>query len=204
MYRANRPPRLRPVMLGSHGETMRGLLRPGFHSGTVPKLFRKLRHATPEKASRLHHEIEHAAEAVHRFVQRELLPLLARRPEWGGIETRVGAVRFGCQRVAIDLAAPALGRDTFTVAFENVGGRIEAAVVLMGWADKLTEAQRASFVGALRGLFDMAAAERLDGRERSDEPAGGDGFGDLVHRVSWAEWVGRWGGAAQNPPAAVA
>ena len=29
LYAANRPPRLKPVVLGHHGETMRGLLRPG-------------------------------------------------------------------------------------------------------------------------------------------------------------------------------
>ena len=38
LYEANRSSRLRPVTIGSHGETMRGLLRPGFHSGTVPTL----------------------------------------------------------------------------------------------------------------------------------------------------------------------
>ena len=43
LYAANRPVTLRPVPLGHHGETGRGLLRPGFHSGTIPKLYRKLR-----------------------------------------------------------------------------------------------------------------------------------------------------------------
>jgi hypothetical protein len=195
LYRANRAPRLRPVTLGSHGESMRGLLRPGFHSGTVPKLYRKLRRATPEKASRLRHEIDHAAEAVERFVERELLHLLARSPEWRGVGVAVAGVRFGCQRVAVDLAAPALGRDAFTLAFENVCGRIEASVVQVGWADKLTEPRRATLVAALRGLFDMAAAERVDGRERSPEAPAAEGFADLARRVSWAEWVRRWGGA---------
>src|SRR5262249_2346914 len=40
LYEANRPRTLTPVVLGHHGETMRGLLRPGFHSGTVPKQFK--------------------------------------------------------------------------------------------------------------------------------------------------------------------
>jgi hypothetical protein len=204
MYRANRARRLRPVMLGSHGETMRGLLRPGFHSGTIPKLFRKLRHAAPAKASRLHHELDHAAEAIHRFVERELIHLLARCPEWGGVEVGVGAIRFGCQRVAIDLAAPHLGRDPFTLAFENVGGRVEATVGPIGWADKLTEPQRAAFVGALRGFLDMAAAVVVDGRDRSEEAAPGVGFGDLARRVSWAEWVGRWGGGTTGSAGRVA
>src|SRR5262249_58981978 len=45
LYAANRPPTLRPVMVGSHGETLARLLRPGFHSGTLPKLHAKLRKA---------------------------------------------------------------------------------------------------------------------------------------------------------------
>src|SRR5207302_7832460 len=36
LYRANRPPVLKPIAIGSHGESMARLLRPGFHSGTVP------------------------------------------------------------------------------------------------------------------------------------------------------------------------
>ena len=39
LYRANRAKLLKPVMVGSHGESMARLLRPGFHSGTVPKIF---------------------------------------------------------------------------------------------------------------------------------------------------------------------
>ena len=45
LYRANRPATLRPEVIGHHGETMLRLLKPGFHSGTLPKLFAKLRRA---------------------------------------------------------------------------------------------------------------------------------------------------------------
>lgn len=196
LYRANRSPELKPVMLGSHGESMRGLLRPGFHSGTVPKLHRKTRHALDKgdraKATRLHHDLDHAAEGVHRFIERELLPLLAGSPDWGGVAVEMGAVRFGCQRVEIDLLAPALGRDPFVIAFENVGGLIEASVSRFGWADKLTEGQRAALAFALRGLLDMAAATTFDGRLRATDNPPEPGFGALARRVTWAEWVAHW------------
>ncbi|MBA4064773.1 MAG: hypothetical protein C0501_13875 [Isosphaera sp.] len=195
LYRANRSPRLNPVTIGSHGESMRGLLRPGFHSGTVPRLFRKLRRAGPAKAGRLHHDLAHAAEGVHRFVDRELVDLLDRTPGWGGVRVAVGAVRFGCQRAVVELTAPALGGDAFALSFENVGGRIAAAVEQAGWADKLTGPQAEVFVAALRGLLDMAAAERVDGRERSADAAGGPGFADLARTVGSDEWAGRWGAA---------
>ena len=45
LYRANRSLVLRPAVIGHHGETMSRLLRPGFHSGTVPNLYAKLRRA---------------------------------------------------------------------------------------------------------------------------------------------------------------
>jgi hypothetical protein len=192
MYRANRSMRLRPVMLGSHGETMRGMLRPGFHSGTVPKIFRKIRHARRERISRFRHDLDHAAEGIHRFIERELVHVLARWPEWGGLQLQVEAVRFGCQRVVIELAAPDLGRDLFAFGFENVGGRIEATIEQLGWADKLTEPQRTAFTTALRGILDMAAAERVDGRGRTDESTIVPGFDCLTGQVCWEEWVERW------------
>src|SRR5262249_37575813 len=39
LYRATRSATLRPVAIGHHGETMGGLLKPGLHSGTLPKLW---------------------------------------------------------------------------------------------------------------------------------------------------------------------
>src|SRR5258707_15273574 len=45
LYQSNRSPRLHPVVIGHHGETMLRLMKPGFHSGTLPKLFAKIRQA---------------------------------------------------------------------------------------------------------------------------------------------------------------
>ncbi len=46
LYAANRPKDLQPVAIGHHGETMIQFLRPGFRSGTIPKLYAKLRKAS--------------------------------------------------------------------------------------------------------------------------------------------------------------
>jgi hypothetical protein len=186
-------------MIGSHGESMRGLLRPGFHSGTVPKLFRKLRRATPAKTSRLHHELEHAGEAVDRFVDRELAHLLACRPEWKDISIHVEHVRFGCRRVEIQLGAKRLGRDPFVLVLEIIDGKIEAFVEARGWTEKLTESMLSSFVLALRGLLDMSATDRVYGKDRTDDVAVQPGFADLVRRVTWEEWVANWDGMRDAP-----
>ncbi len=45
LFAANRPKNLQPAVIGAHGETMLRLLRPGIHSGTIPKRFAKLRRA---------------------------------------------------------------------------------------------------------------------------------------------------------------
>jgi hypothetical protein len=184
------------------------MLRPGFHSGTVPKIYRKARKALAAdnrtKAALLHHDLEHAAEGVHRFVERELVPLLAGSGDWGGIPVEVRSVRFGVQRAEIEVAAPSLGRDPFVLALENVGGVIESGVARVGWADKLTDAQRGVLVFALRGVLDMAAATRFEGRDRTHGAPEEPGIGALARRVTWVEWADRWGETRGAAPAAQA
>lgn len=193
LYKANLAKRLQPVMIGSHGETMRGLLRPGFHSGTVPKLFRKLRRSRPSRTNRYHHDLEHIEEAVARFTQRELIDLLSRSPAWGGAAVAIHKVRFGCQRIVIDFAANGIGHDCFTLSFENIDGRIHAAVEQPGWVDKLTGDQRNTLIAALRGWLDLAAVAEVNGQPRQESPTPlGPGFEDLARTMSWADWVERW------------
>src|SRR5262249_21783007 len=59
LYRANQPRDLVPQVVGSHGERVIHLIRPGFHSGTLPKLFARLRRARGQAErkgeSGLHH-----------------------------------------------------------------------------------------------------------------------------------------------------
>src|SRR5262249_7308224 len=45
LYRANRPVTLKRAAVGPQGETIGGLLHLGFHSGTVPRLYARLRTA---------------------------------------------------------------------------------------------------------------------------------------------------------------
>jgi hypothetical protein len=90
LYQANRGPAPEPVVVGTHGETMRRLLQPGFHSGTIPKLFARLRHAeqkalesgnfTGVRACQA--ALEEVEEAVRLFVIREFLVLLDQQDGW--------------------------------------------------------------------------------------------------------------------------
>ena len=193
LYKANLPPRLKPVVIGSHGETMRRLLRPGFHSGTVPKYFRKLRHANERKTSRIHHEFEHLSQAIQQFADRELIDLLAHSRDWGNIAIEIERIRFSCQRLVMIFRAPGLGRDDFSISFENIDNRVDAVIEMTGWVDKLTVQQQVLFIEALRGLLDMSAVETISGCPRVEEPTTlGPGFDDLNRTLTWTEWVECW------------
>ena len=102
----------------------------------------------------------------------------------------VAEVRFGCQRVVASFEAPSLTSARFEVAVENRDGRISANCDTIAWQGVLTGPQLDSLLAAVRGLFDMSAAERVDDRERVSDASGSD----LLHHYSWNDWVRRWGG----------
>lgn len=205
LYRANLPERLRPVVIGSHGETMRGLLCPGLHSGTVPKLFRKLRRQAPDRAGRWHHEIEHVAVAVRHFVERELITLLNRDEVWGGLPLTVARVRLGCLSVVVELATDPSDGEPFVLVWENVDGRVRATVQAEGWLDRVAPERRQRFELALAGLLDMTAVEQIDDRDRTDMPASPAAGTVLLTRPTYEQWVATWRPAVPdpNPPVVV-
>ncbi|TNE50871.1 MAG: hypothetical protein EP343_06895 [Deltaproteobacteria bacterium] len=77
----------KPALVGSHGETMDGMLRRGFHSGTLPKIYEKLNkfaeneyHAPDRMPRRRQREqLHHVVESLETFVERELLAALRKR-----------------------------------------------------------------------------------------------------------------------------
>src|SRR5262249_34848705 len=100
LYRASRPKGLAPSPMGHHGETVGALLIPGVHSGTLPKLYERWRRAAQiEDAEavlggkhrapvaegshgKFREGLQEVEQAVRRFVERELVALLARSPRW--------------------------------------------------------------------------------------------------------------------------
>src|SRR5439155_13822601 len=111
LYPANRPEHLTPVRIGYHGETMRGLLQPGFHSGTVPSLFDRLRraarlasHQGNWRALRSYRQtLEEVKSSVRKFVTREMISLLDQSSDWAGTPLRVGEVRLATNRIDVQL-----------------------------------------------------------------------------------------------------
>jgi hypothetical protein len=169
---------LSPVSIGHHGETMAALLKPGFHSGTIPKTYAKLRRATWQgKRSALTHResLHHIEEAIRRFVERELITLLAESPRWTA-HVDVRHIEIASNRVRIELACPALTAECAKIAFEEQSGWLVAGIAEEGFIAKLSDEQRIVLENGLAGFYKLAAVDLV--REQIEtclERGGGDG-----------------------------
>lgn len=162
LYGMNRPRELRPVLIGHHGETMVRFMKPGFHSGTVPKAYAKLRRAAWKGArSILKHQedLHHVAEAVQRFFERELAGLLAGAAAWKHGPVEIGHVDIASNRMRVALSCPAVDNHHARVAFEEQSGWLVGGVPEAGFLSRLDDSQRLVFENALAGLYKMAGVE---------------------------------------------
>jgi hypothetical protein len=176
LYAANRPPGLPPVPVGHHGETVFRLLVPGFHRGTVPKLFARLRRAdTPARVAAAEaelHAVEHGASA---FVQRHLVGYLRQSAAWAGLTPAAGPVRLGVRALAATVAVPELGNGLLRLTFADVSGVVEMRSEPADWQAKLTPAQADTLSAAVAGF--ARAAESPTGPSDADD---------------WPAWVAFW------------
>jgi hypothetical protein len=181
LYAANRAARLKPVLVGDHGETLPRLMRPGFHSGTLPKLYRKLRRAQRKTRPGQHNpfitrydeKLHHNADAVRHFLERELLGLLAESRACGDLRLRVGEIYVASNSVRVELkrdepeetgpiAPPAVW-----LTFQEQSGWIVAGIATAGWLDELQDDARQTFRLALAGLYKLGGVQLV--REQLEE-----------------------------------
>lgn len=161
LYMANRKSQLTPVAVGSHGETVARLLRPGFHSGTLPKLFRRLRrleHQEPSfkrfsarRAAR--GQLEHVEMAIRNFVERELIRLLQLCPAWGSTGIECGRIHTASNSFVLDLESPTLGEQPIRLLFQEQSGWVVASVAETGCLRFASADQLRSFQNALEGFY---------------------------------------------------
>src|SRR5207302_731986 len=113
------------------GETVRGLLRPGFHSGTIPKAFAKLRRAVRTgnhaKAAKQRHAIDHVREAVERFAERSFRSYLRASTRWGNEPVVLGHPVLAPNRIVLPVII-GVGREPVQIALEERHGWIVASV----------------------------------------------------------------------------
>ncbi|REK08931.1 MAG: hypothetical protein DWQ37_18870 [Planctomycetota bacterium] len=184
LYAANRPPNLRPVPIGHHGETMIQFLHPGFRSGTLPKIYAKLRKASRKaywtqnwKACGKHLSALHqASESIRRFVDRELLEVLHESRTWADQSITTGEIRLGCNRIVIELYCPDLSQDGMYLAFSDASGWLVASIHKRGWSDHLSYPKRHALASALAGFYKMAGVDLVREQIEANLAAGSPGY----------------------------
>lgn len=176
LFAANRPPQLDPVTIGSHGETMARLLRPGFHSGTFFRQFSKLRSADRKayvtshwaKPRKVHDRIHHVTEEVRHFIERELVNLLEQSRQWPADSWHVGHIRVGLRRVSapVELRVPeeaqvenGATREPLWIEFEDRSCWLMVSIGSPDWLQEFSVVQLQTLATALAGLTKLAGAQ---------------------------------------------
>ena len=179
MYRANRQPQLRPVGVGPHGETVRQLLQPGFHSGTVPKLYARLREAEREAlrtgswrtARTWRRSLTEVEQTIRRLVERELVRLLQESMRWKGEPLRVGGVVLTPTRIGIELLQAETVQPV-RLEWADQAGWLMASIREPGWLESLADEQRQAVTTALAGLYKLAGIDLVYEQVRECLPPG--------------------------------
>lgn len=171
LYRATRAQALKPVIIGHHGENMARLLKPGFHSGTIPKLFTKVRRASwrgDEAAVARHHEaLHHVEDAIGVFAERQLASMLNEVESFPPSDVAVDHVEIGSNRVRIVIACKSVSSDHAVIRFEQQSGWLIASLPEHGWIAQLDDSYRRIFAVALAGFYKLAGVELV--REQLDD-----------------------------------
>jgi len=177
LYRATRPRALKEIAIGHHGESMVAFLKLGFHSGTIPKAYAKLRRAAwkgDERAVAKHREaLHHVEEAISKFADRELIAMLNEAKSFCADDVGVTRVELGSNRVEIEIAAPSVANEPLAIVFEEQSGWLLARIARAGWVNALPDAQRRIFEAALAGFYKLAGVDVV--REQLEHALGGDG-----------------------------
>jgi hypothetical protein len=177
LYRANRPAALEPALVGPSGETMLQLLKPGFHSGTLPKLFAQLRRA--ERAAHesgawrspraVRERLRAVRDSLRRFVDRDVLALLQLSPEWHKKPLSVGDVDLASNQVRIGLHHADYPETLLRLAIAEQDGVLTARVEERGWLVHLTPAETRTLDQAIAGMYKLAGVDVVS--EQADAPA---------------------------------
>ncbi|HEX3657972.1 MAG TPA: hypothetical protein VHV55_19440 [Pirellulales bacterium] len=185
LYGANRPRNLQPVMVGYKGETMIRLLRPGFHSGTLSKVFAKLRRADRKaqitaKWTRVRKQRDHLERVrleVKHLIEREFITLIELSPRWHGGQLAVGQVRLGVHSIRIEILGSIPEQESLWLEFCDLSGWLLAGIERVGWLAALEPGDMQLVSQALAGLYKMSGVDLV--REQIQSQIGADTHFDL-------------------------
>jgi hypothetical protein len=188
LYRANRPRTLGPVGVGPRGETILQLLKPGFHTGTLPKLYALWRYAGRQayetgswRAARACRDsLQEIENSFGRFIEREMLVLLHQHPLW--CKRPLGVADVG---MASNVVRLAVGHSSFqdrllSISFSERDGLLTASLDEPGWLPELSPEERGTFTRALEGMYNLAGVDRVAETGAPSKP------------IKWKDWVQEW------------
>ena len=166
LYASNRRRFLTPIPVGSHGESIVRLLRVGFHSGTLPRVFGRLRRTSrrawksgnSQPVRKNQQNLHHVEEAARAFFERELLALLRELPDWRPIPLEVAHLHVATNEIEVSIGRGA-GDGPCVLAFQELGGWLIACCRDPGWTTQLDARRSRQWSTALRGLFKYAGID---------------------------------------------
>jgi hypothetical protein len=194
LYAANRAATLRPTAVGHHGETMRRLLLPGFHSGTLPKLFARLRrHGSSGARRRAIHRLEELRHDVAAFVNRDLLALVERTAAGRELGLSVGDVGLSCVRIRVEIDADADLDHPLVLDVIRDAESIVVDVPEPGWLATLDGDRQRVMRLALAGFCRLADADATQTAWCDLAEPGPPTTGRRpVAAIAWSEWEEAW------------
>jgi hypothetical protein len=198
LYRANASPTLDPEVVGSHGEDVIRLIRPGFHAGTLPKLFARIRRARGSAERKGEEGLHHVEEALRHFVERDLIAVLAASHDWGAnVTLHAGEIQLGTNRIRFELIRESTGQAPVCIDLANRAGRLVAGVAEAGWLGGISDKERMVFRDVLAGFYKLAGVQLVHEQIAAALPPGSDCSFTSDELIVWldAQWTR---GAAYN------
>jgi hypothetical protein len=177
LYRANHPDALGVVPVGPHGERVKALLHLGIHSGTVPRLYRRLRAAEVEggrtgewqDARTYRQALRTVEESVLRFVTRDLVVVVNSASAWDGPPLAVGAVSLGTNRIRVQLTREGEAEPAW-FEWEDRSGWLVALCAQAGFLATLPPGPARVFENTLAYLYKRAGVDMVQEQIRADLP----------------------------------
>lgn len=167
MYKANRPKHLKPVVVGSHGETIEALLVPGLHSGTIPATFARLRRAEQEAFASANRRkvraslrtLEEIEDHIRRFIEREMIALAERSEAWQGGILSCRRIHLANNCIDWDVHHRDFPAEPFALRWEWRPPWLIGAVRSLGWLEQCDGERLWSFVASLAYLYKLAGIQ---------------------------------------------
>jgi hypothetical protein len=209
LFAANRPANLQPVLVGGHGETWSRLLRPGFHSGTIPKRFAKLRraersalHGGDPGLVRKHREVLHHVETdLARYIEREFIAWFVAARGWSGAAPQVGEIELSTNVASLEVLVPGGADSPLRLAFELVDGRLRLELSGKAGCHDLSPTACRVFHLAIINLLATSGIEVLV--LANEERTAVDGVSPPMEVgawiLPWNDWIAAWESSGDAP-----